>query len=109
MARQGKQGSGKSLGSLDADSIDLAHIDERRAAMRQATFKAGEILTEGGERIECIVRNVSESGCLIKIDNAGALPQLVCIRIDRDKPPRPAEIVWRSTTLAGAIFVREPS
>ena len=56
-----------------------------------------------------MIRNISDSGCLIKLENANALPEEVLIRLERSKPPRRVEIVWRSTTLAGAMFVREPS
>jgi hypothetical protein len=53
------------------------------------------------------VRNVSDSGCLIKLEQAAALPDDVEIRMDLDKPARAAEVVWRSSTLAGAMFVRK--
>ncbi|MCB2097600.1 MAG: PilZ domain-containing protein, partial [Parvularculaceae bacterium] len=66
------------------------------------------ILPDGGA-LDCIIRNVSDSGCLIKIENAGALPDRISVRIDLDKAARPVEIIWRSTTLAGAMFIREPS
>lgn len=107
MSSQNKPVTGKKQARTDADPIDLAHIDERRGAMRRPTFKAGEILLEDGSALDCIIRNISESGCLIKIDNANALPDDVQIRVDIDKPARRAEIVWRSTRLAGAMFVRE--
>ncbi|MFZ5619203.1 MAG: PilZ domain-containing protein [Pseudomonadota bacterium] len=93
----------------EADAVDLANIEERRAALRRATFKAGEVIFDDGGRLPCIVRNVSENGCLIKLDSAAVLPDLFDLRIDIDKPARTAELVWRSTTLAGAMFIRKPS
>ncbi|NWG93637.1 MAG: PilZ domain-containing protein [Parvularculaceae bacterium] len=93
----------------EPESADLLQIDERRASVRRPTFKAAEILASDGKSFSCVVRNISESGCLMKLDNADLLPDLIEIRIDLDKPARAAEVVWRSATLAGAMFVRKPS
>jgi hypothetical protein len=109
MSSQNRPVAGKKQNRKTADPIDLVNLEERRHAVRQPTFKAGEILLEDGGVQDCIVRNVSDSGCLIKLEHANALPDEVLIRIDLDKPPRRAEIIWRSTSLAGAMFVREPS
>lgn len=109
MSSQNKPGVGKKAGQRDADTVELSNIEERRASVRAPTFKAGEIILPDGGALDCIIRNVSDSGCLIKIENAGALPDRISVRIDLDKAPRPVEIIWRSTTLAGAMFIREPS
>ncbi len=109
MSSHNKPAAGKKQSPRDAEPIDLAHIEEHRHAVRQPTFKAGEVIFDDGAAQDCIVRNVSDSGCLLKLENANALPAEVLIRIDRDKPARRAEIVWRSTSLAGAVFVRELS
>ncbi|HNR77838.1 MAG TPA: PilZ domain-containing protein [Parvularculaceae bacterium] len=109
MGRQNKPGVGKKAGDRKPDTAELSSIDERRASVRQPTFKAGEVILPEGEALDCVIRNVSENGCLIKIENAGALPDRISVRIDLDKPPRPAEVIWRSSTLAGAMFFRELS
>lgn len=109
MSSQNKPGVGKKPQGPEPETVDLTNIEERRSSTRRPTFKAGEIILEDGAAIDCVVRNVSESGCLIKLDNANALPDEISIRIDLDKPARRAEIIWRSTSLAGAMFVREPS
>lgn len=109
MANQKKSGVGGKSAKPAADAIDLIQLEERRQAVRQPTFKAGVVIGENGGETDCVVRNVSDSGCLIKIENANALPPEVLIRIDLGKPARRAEIVWRSTSLAGARFIREPS
>lgn len=93
----------------DPDTADLLNVEERRASVRRPTFKAAEIIVAEGKTYACVVRNISESGCLMKLDNADLLPDSIEIRIDLDKPARAAEVVWRSATLAGAMFVRKPS
>lgn len=97
----------RAAADLDADVVELADITERRGAVRRPVFKAGEVILPGGAVLPCIVRNVSDSGCLIKLEQAAALPDDVEIRMDLDKPARAAEVVWRSSTLAGAMFVRK--
>lgn len=109
MANEKKAGGGKSAPRRNADPIDLINLEERRRWVRQPTFKAAEIVLDDGVKIDCILRNISDSGCLIKLDNAQALPLVLAIRIDRGAPPRAVEIVWRSTTLAGARFLHEPN
>jgi len=109
MSSQNKPVAGKKSSRDKSDPIDLVNLEERRQAVRQPTFKAGEIIVEDGSVLDCVIRNISDSGCLIKLENANALPAEIHIRIDRSKPARRAEIVWRSTTLAGAMFIREPS
>ena len=107
MGRQNKSGAGKSAEKPERDGVEFSNIDERRASVRSPTFKAGEVILPEGGALDCIIRNVSESGCLIKIDNAASLPDRISVRIDRDKPARTVDVIWRSSTLAGAMFVRE--
>lgn len=109
MSSQNKPGVGKKQARKKAGTVDPIALEERRDAMRQPTFRAGEIILEDDSALDCIIRNVSDGGCLIKVENAHALPECVRVRIDCGKPARRAEIIWRSTTLAGAMFVREPS
>lgn len=108
MSSQSKPGVRNRKKKADPEGIDLIAIEERRADLRHPTFKAGEVRFEG-RSVPCIVRNVSENGCLLKFEHAAAIPDIVEIRIDLDKPARLAEIIWRSTTLAGAMFFRNPS
>ncbi len=109
MSRQDKPGLRAKAAAREPEPLDEISPEERRESIRRPIFKAGEIVLDDGQKVPCIVRNISDSGCLMKLDNADALPDFVSIRIDLDTPPRPAEIVWRSTTLAGAMFVRKYS
>jgi len=109
MGRHGKVGAGKKDRSGKGDPIDLVNLEERRQSFREPTFKAGEIILEDDTALDCVVRNVSDSGCLVKLENANALPEEIRIRIDLGKPPRRAQIIWRSTSLAGAMFMNEPN
>ena len=105
MSRDHKPGLRAQTAERELDPLEDVSPEERRGALRQPSFMAGEILLEDGRKVACIVRNVSDSGCLMKLDKADALPDYVVIRLDADDTPRPAEIVWRSTSLAGAMFI----
>jgi hypothetical protein len=107
MSREEKPNIRVRAAQHEPDPLDEVLPDERRRDVRRPTFKAGEVILDDGRRVACIVRNISDSGCLMKLENADALPDYVAIRIDLDSPARPAEIVWRSSTLAGAMFVRK--
>ncbi len=107
MSRENKPNLSDRKAQSERDPLDEVLPDERRRDVRRATFKAGEIILDDGRKVACIVRNISDSGCLMKLENADALPDFVAIRLEVDAPPRPAEIVWRSSTLAGAMFVRK--
>lgn len=109
MGSDRKPGVGKKSNRSSNEPIDLVNIEERRQAVRHPTFKAGEVILDDGTVLDCVIRNVSDSGCLIKIENANALPSDIKVRIDRGVQPRRAEIIWRTTSLAGAMFIREPS
>lgn len=109
MSREDKPNIRAHAAQREPDPLDEVLPDERRRDVRRATFKAGEVILDDGRRVPCIVRNVSDSGCLMKLENADALPDFVAIRVDVDSPPKPAEVVWRSATLAGAMFVRKYS
>lgn len=109
MGKQNKVGVGKKDRTEKRDPIDLVNLEERRQSFREPTFKAGEVILEDGTALDCVVRNVSDTGCLVKLENANALPEEIRIRIDLGKPPRQAQIIWRSTSLAGAMFTNEPN
>ncbi len=109
MSDQNKTGVGKRQARRKTDPIDLVNLEERRRSVRAPTFKAGEIILEDGTALDCVVRNVSDSGCLIKIENANALPEEILVKIDLGKCARRATIIWRATSLAGAMFLQEPS
>jgi hypothetical protein len=108
MGRERKRAASRRKRRPDAEADGLS-LEERRCALRTPTFKEGAALCADGRVIDCIVRNVSELGCLLKLDNAQLLPDLLDIRIEPDRRPRPAVLIWRSATLAGLLFVRSPS
>ncbi len=78
---------------------------QTRRAERQRAFKNGKTILEDGSVLDCIVRNYSESGCVIMLIGAENLPEKLNIRVDVLSKPRPAQIVWWDKGVAGLMFL----
>jgi hypothetical protein len=78
---------------------------EKRAAQRYRVFKGGTITFEGSG-IACTVRNMSESGAAIDLENPVTLPQSFTLSISRDNIVRNCRTVWRSERRIGLAFVQ---
>jgi len=76
---------------------------ERRSSLRHRTFKAAKIvLKEDAAVIDCTVRNLSETGALIGIANAVAVPEEFSLRMDGST--RLCAVVWRRFDRFGVRF-----
>ena len=56
----------------------MSHKDtfERRTAVRHRTFKGGKLVLNSGDAVlDCIIRNLSETGALIEIPSAATVPE----------------------------------
>ena len=78
---------------------------EKRAAQRYRVFKGGTIIFEGSG-IACTVRNISDSGAAIDLENPGLLPHSFTLSISRDNFVRNCRTVWRSDKRVGLAFVQ---
>ena len=78
---------------------------EKRAAQRYRVFKGGTITFENSG-IACTVRNMSDSGAAIDLENPVTLPQSFTLSISRDNIVRNCRTVWRSERRIGLAFVQ---
>ena len=78
---------------------------EKRAAQRHRVFKGGTITFEGSG-VACTVRNISDSGAAIDLENPGLLPQSFTLSITRDNFVRHCRTVWRTDRRIGLAFVQ---
>lgn len=78
---------------------------EKRAAQRHRVFKGGTI-TFDNSGIACTVRNMSDSGAAIDLENPVILPQSFTLSISRDNFVRNCRPVWRNDKRIGLAFVR---
>jgi len=79
-------------------------MTEKRAAQRYRVFKGGMITFEDSG-VACTVRNMSESGAAIDLENPGLLPHAFTLSISRDNFVRNCRAVWRNDKRVGLAFV----
>lgn len=77
---------------------------EKRASQRYRVFKGGTITFENSG-IACTVRNMSDSGAAIDLENPVILPQSFTLSIARDNFVRNCRPVWRNDKRVGLAFV----
>ncbi len=78
-------------------------MSERRTAGRHRTLKAGTIvLNEGLSTIDCLVRNLSESGARLEVENPLTLPDRFELTLDGHS--KACDGVWKSVRHVGIRF-----
>ena len=78
-------------------------MNEHRTALRHRTLKAGKI-EFGGGGIDCIVRNLSETGAALEVATPLFIPDRFTLFVLSDQFKRPCHIVWRKEKRIGVAF-----
>jgi hypothetical protein len=76
---------------------------EQRAAHRQRVLKAGSIEFDGAI-VDCLVRNISESGVGVEVENPVGIPHEVTLSIPTRNVRQHCYIVWRKEKRFGIKF-----
>jgi hypothetical protein len=85
--------------------IGAAAMIEQRQTLRSRVIYGGIIaFNERRSTIECIVRNFSDNGAKIELENPALLPDEVDLFIARKSRAFHAKMVWRQANLAGLAF-----
>lgn len=80
-------------------------MDERTDA-RTKTFIAGRIIgSDGGSPLDCIVKDLSEGGAKIEVEDATTVPAMFELEIPQRRTAFRAEIRWRYAHLIGVKFI----
>jgi hypothetical protein len=79
-------------------------MENQRASQRQRILKTGTISFDRAAGINCIVRNVSETGALLEIESPVGIPNIFTLVIAKDEVQRPCHVVWRSARRIGIGF-----
>lgn len=77
---------------------------ERRRAPRHRTLKGARIALNRNSVLNCIVRNLSETGARLEMPNALGLPQEFAIAISGEAERR-CRIAWQGFGAVGVAFV----
>ena len=79
-------------------------MNEKRIVSRRRTYKAGRIAF-GDTEIDCIVRNLSETGANIEVVTPLRIPDRFKLLIRTDDFSRDCRTVWRKYNRTGVIFL----
>jgi hypothetical protein len=81
--------------------------DERRQAQRYRTLKGAHIVfNRGGSSINCVVRNLSETGALLKVGSPFGIPNEFVLALDNG-PATACRVVRRTASEIAVEFVPE--
>lgn len=81
----------------------LQALENKRAAPRQRVLKSGIIEFNGGT-IDCVVRNVSQTGAALEVASSLGLPSEFNLRISGNQTNQPCQVVWRRENRIGVAF-----
>ena len=81
-------------------------MQERRRSGRSRVLKGAKIVFGKTSLMDCIVRNVTNSGARLQIANTVELPEDLGLTLDGGYSIRSCRIVWRTVTETGVEFIR---
>ncbi len=78
---------------------------EGRASTRKRTLLGAKIIFNDGHSVfDCIVRNLSDTGAMIQMENPLSAPGVFDLRLS-DERVLPCEVRWRKINSLGVEFV----
>jgi len=80
-------------------------MQDRRQSVRDKVLYGGVAeAEEGGQTLDCVVRNFSERGACVELDSSRRLPEQIKLTIARKGRSFLAEIIWRQAGRLGLAF-----
>ena len=79
-------------------------MNEHRNSPRQRTYKGGSISYASAPAIDCIIRNLSDTGACLEVSNAVDIPDSFKLIIKPEILTRSCEVVWRTARRVGVLF-----
>ena len=77
---------------------------KQRRSQRLRTLKGGSILFGTGAAIDCVIRNISETGAALEIATPVGIPDNFTLLIKPGRIKRSCRVVWRSADRIGVQF-----
>jgi hypothetical protein len=81
----------------------LLDLQSKRAAARHRVLKSGTIEFKGGA-IDCVVRNLSDTGAALEVASPLGIPQAFNLLISGDRTTYQCEVRWRKENRIGVAF-----
>jgi hypothetical protein len=81
-------------------------MQDRRESVRDKVFLGGVAeIDQAGLRMDCVVRNFSDSGACVEFDSAKPIPEQVNLTISRKGRSYLARAIWRQANRVGLAFL----
>ena len=80
-------------------------VQEFRKSTRSRVLKGAKIMLGTSSVMDCVVRNVTNSGARVQIANTVELPDDLGLTFDGGHSIRGCRVVWRTVTETGVKFV----
>lgn len=78
---------------------------ERRKIPRARALKGAKIaFNQHRSVIDCVVRNLTDVGAMLKVPNTVGIPERFDFRFDNERKYRPARVIWRREDTLGVEF-----
>jgi hypothetical protein len=81
----------------------LQVMENNRAALRQRVLKSGSIEFNGSV-IDCLVRNISETGAALEVASPVGIPETFNLVISGDHTSHRCQVAWRNDKRIGVSF-----
>ncbi len=79
---------------------------EHRINPRLRTIKGGSILFGFAPAIDCVIRNMSQTGAMLAVEATVSIPDHFTLLIKPELIKRECQVVWRKTDGIGVRFER---
>ena len=80
-------------------------MEDRKRNPRQRTYKGGRINFERGAGIDCLIRNLSDTGACLEVESAVVGYERFALVIKPEYLTRICQITWRKPHKIGVRFV----
>jgi PilZ domain len=80
-------------------------MSEKRGSPRLRTLKGGSIVFGLAAGIDCVIRNLSDTGAALEVESPVAIPDEFTLLIKPEIIKRKCRVVWRSAKRIGVRFV----
>jgi hypothetical protein len=84
------------------DSGRLAVTEKRRSLRHRVLKGAFIVISEKAPKLECTVRNISDTGAAVQVSTTFGLPQTLDLIVDGIR--HRCHVVWRTDTKIGVAF-----
>jgi len=81
-------------------------MNEKRQVARHRALKGGSIAFSGGARIDCVIRNLSETGAALQVESPLGIPNQFTLFVNQEESKWSCHVAWRSANKIGVRFLR---